>query len=58
MSDLKNRVRTSDSVDKNLYEELKNISKKTKIPRSKLIDEAIELLLTKYEGINKDDKNE
>lgn len=58
MSDLKNRVRTSDSVDKKLYEELKNISKKTKIPRSKLIDEAIELLLTKYEGVNKDEKNE
>lgn len=48
MSNLVTRVRTSDSVNIELYEKLKLVSKDTKIARSKLLDEAIELLLIKY----------
>lgn len=45
--DLKTRTPFSNAVDTKLYEELKAYSKKTKIPLSKLLDEAIELLLNK-----------
>lgn len=44
---LKNRTRISNAVDKELYKALKNISDETKIPISKLLDEAIELLIKK-----------
>lgn len=42
---LKNRVIPNSAVDKELYEKLKDYSKETKIPISKLLDKAIELLL-------------
>lgn len=41
---LKNRVIPNSAVDKELYEWLRNYSKKSKIPISKLLDKAIELL--------------
>ena len=40
----KNRVIPNSAVDKELYEWLRNYSKKSKIPISKLLDKAIELL--------------
>ena len=43
--DLKNRIPIGSAVDKNLYEKLKELSNNTKVPMSKLLDEAIELLL-------------
>jgi len=44
---LVNRVRISNSIDKVLYEKLKKLSEETKVPMSKLLDEAIEDLLKK-----------
>ena len=44
---LKNRTRISNAVDSNLYEQLKQLSSETKVPMSKLLDEAIELLIQK-----------
>lgn len=41
---LKNRVIPNSAVDKELYGWLKEYSKETKIPISKLLDKAIELL--------------
>jgi len=48
MGDLKNRQRYTTSVDNELVEKFKELSTKTKIPQSKLLDEAIELVLKKY----------
>ena len=45
MSDLKNRVRYTNSIDIKLLEALKKYSKETGIPMSKLLDRAIKLLL-------------
>lgn len=46
--DLKNRAQFSTSIDKDLKEAMKILSDKTRIPQSKLVDEAIEDLLKKY----------
>ncbi len=46
--DLKNRIRVSTSVDKNLYNVFEDIAKETQIPKSKLYDMALELLAKKY----------
>lgn len=43
--DLKNRTPIGSAIDKNLYEELKNYSKETSIPISKLLDKAIKMFL-------------
>jgi len=48
MGDLKNRQRYTTSLDNELVEKLKKLSEKTKIAQSKLLDEAIELVLKKY----------
>ena len=45
---LKNRQRLGSAVDKDLYRKLKRLSKNTKIPMSRLLDEAIVDLLKKY----------
>ena len=50
MSDLKNRERYTNSLDIQLLKNLKKLSSTTKIPQSKLLDEAIEDLLKKYKG--------
>ena len=47
--DLKNRIRFSTSLDKGLSQKLEDLSKSTRIPKSKLLDEAIELLLLKQD---------
>ena len=44
---LKNRVIPNSAVDKELYEWLRNYSKESKIPISRLLDEAIKDLLKK-----------
>jgi hypothetical protein len=41
---LKNRVIPNSAVDKELYQWLREYSKESKIPMSKLLDKAIELL--------------
>lgn len=49
MSDLKNRVRISNAVDKKLFQKLKELSDQTKIPMSRLLDRGIELVIKEYE---------
>ena len=44
---LKNRKPLSNAVKTELYEGLKNLSDETKVPMSRLLDEAIEDLLQK-----------
>ena len=43
--ELKNIIRVSTSIDKELNEKFELLSKETRIPKSKLFDMAIELLL-------------
>lgn len=45
---LVNRKTFNTSVDKELLNKLDELSKETMIPKSKLIDKAIELLLQEY----------
>lgn len=45
--DLKNRERFTTSVDSKLIKKLKKLSEETKIPMSKLVDEALEDLFKK-----------
>ena len=45
---LKNRQRLGSAVDKGLYKKLKKLSVDTKIPMSRLLDEAIIDLSKKY----------
>ena len=42
---LKNRIRISNAIDKELWEQLKSYSKETGIPISKLLDKSISLFL-------------
>ena len=42
------RTRFSTSVDKKLLETLDELSKETKVPKSKLVDTALEMLFEKY----------
>ncbi|MGG3677472.1 ribbon-helix-helix domain-containing protein [Heyndrickxia faecalis] len=48
MSDLKNRTRIGNTVDNELLKKFKLLSQETKIPMSKLLDEAIQDLINKY----------
>ncbi len=45
---LKNRVAFSNAIDKALYEKFELLAQETRIPKSRLLDEAIQLLLKKY----------
>lgn len=45
---LKNRKAFSNAIVTELYEAFEKLHKETRIPKSKLLDEAIELLLKKY----------
>ena len=47
---LVNRIKIGSPIDKELYEWLKEYSKKTSIPVSKLLDKAIELLKSSIES--------
>lgn len=51
MSDLKNRTRIGNTVNNHILNQFKSLSEQTKIPMSKLLDEAIEDLLKKYEKV-------
>lgn len=46
---LKNRTPISNAIDTKLYEKLKQLSKDTMIPISRLLDRGIELVLKEYE---------
>lgn len=46
---LKTRTRISNAVDSELLEKLKQLSKETMVPLSKLLDKGIELVLREYE---------
>ena len=46
---LVNRKKFISSLDNKLVEPLNALSKKTRVPKSRLLDEAIEDLLKKYE---------
>jgi metal-responsive CopG/Arc/MetJ family transcriptional regulator len=48
MSDLKTRTRIGNTLDKNLLEKLKELSNATRIPMSRLLDEAVEDLIQKH----------
>lgn len=50
MSDLTTRTRIGNTVNTELLKEFKQLSKDTKIPMSRLLDEAIEDLLKKYKN--------
>lgn len=47
--DLKNRIVLSSAIDKELHAWLKDYSNKTDIPMSKLLDQAIRLLIKEKE---------
>lgn len=47
-----NRKHWSTSTDINLYNQLRQLSSQTRIPVSKLLDEAIEDLLLKHKSLN------
>lgn len=47
---LKNRIPVSNAIDKRLWEGLDQLHKETRIPKSRLLDEAIQDLLKKYEN--------
>lgn len=50
MSDLTTRTRIGNTINTELLKEFKQLSKDTKIPMSRLLDEAIEDLLKKYKN--------
>lgn len=56
MMEAKNRKHWSTSTDHDLYEKLKKLSENTRIPVSKLLDEAIEDLLLKHKAIHEKTK--
>ena len=45
---LKNRHAFSNALDKALFEAFEQLHRDTHVPKSKLLDEAVELLLQKY----------
>ncbi|MGD6876768.1 ribbon-helix-helix domain-containing protein [Bacillus infantis] len=46
---LKNRVQFSSTMDTELYKQLKELSEKTRVPLSKLMDAAVESLFLEIE---------
>jgi len=56
MDEPKNRKHWSTSTDHDLYVLLRNLSKKTRIPVSRLLDEGIEDLLLKHKAISEKQK--
>lgn len=45
---LTNRRNLSNAIDKDLFEKFDSLAYETRIPKSKLLDQAIELLLKEY----------
>ncbi|MGM9578909.1 MAG: ribbon-helix-helix domain-containing protein [Evtepia sp.] len=56
MSQYRTREQWSTAVDKELLAKLRQLSADTRIPTSRLTDEAIEDLLVKYNVITKEEK--
>lgn len=50
------RSKWSVTSDYNLHEQIKKLSEKTRIPVSKLLDEAIEDLLKKHDFVNESEE--
>jgi predicted transcriptional regulator len=48
MKRLKTRIPISSTIDKEIWERMQKLSEKTRINKSRLLDEAIEDLLKKY----------
>jgi hypothetical protein len=48
MNDLVNRERYTNSIDTKILNEFKKVSKDIKIPQSKLLDEALRFIISKY----------
>lgn len=48
MGDYKNRERWSTAIDKTLLAQLRKLSEDTRIPATRLLDEAVEDLLVKH----------
>lgn len=48
---LANRKNISNAIDKDLFDKFDDLSAETRIPKSKLLDQAIELLLKEYKRI-------
>lgn len=46
---LKNRTAFTSTLDNKLHQKLRELHKETKVPISKLLDEAVELLIKKRE---------
>jgi hypothetical protein len=53
-NELKNRARFATAIDKDLLVKLKKLSAKTRIPLSRLLDEAIADLLKKHQPPEQD----
>lgn len=51
VADLKNRTRIGNTVDNELLKKFKELSESSRIPMSKLLDEAIIDLIKKYEKV-------
>lgn len=51
MGELKSRSKYSTNVDKELLTKFKELAEETRIPATKLLDEAIEDLLKKYKKL-------
>ncbi len=52
MGDLKSRERYTNSINKELLKKFRKLSEQTRIPQSKLLDEAIEAILEKYKDLS------
>ena len=52
----RNRKQWSTAIDKDLYEKLRLLSETSRIPATRLLDEAIEDLLVKHNVITKEEK--
>lgn len=52
----RNRKPLSTAVDMEIYNKFKKLADETRIPSTKLIDEALEDLLVKYGKLDKKDK--
>jgi hypothetical protein len=50
LAKLKNRIQISNSVDKVIWANFQKLSEQTRIPIARLLDEAMEDLLKKYQS--------
>lgn len=52
----RNRKQIASTVDPEIWEKFRNFSRESRIPASRLLDEAVEDLLLKYRVIQKKEK--